>query len=104
MNKQKDVKHNTVYYTNWSGTEYLVLYDENRINKDHYIRLSDKTYAFNACFSSHSDFLNYLSTPPKGIIVKEATFIQDKWLRKCIKEGKYVECPNEEIINDYQIY
>lgn len=102
--KQKDVKHNTVYYTNWSGTEYIILYDETRISRDHFIRLNDTNYNSNACFSEHSHFLNYLSNPVQGIIVKEATAIQDRWLRKCIEEGKYVLCPKEEVINHYEIY
>ena len=104
MKKQKDVKHNTVYYANWSGTLYLVLYDENRIGKDHYIRITDASFGSNASFSSHSHFLKYLIDPGPGISMREATSIEDRWLRQCIEEGKYIDCPKEEVINHYAIY
>ena len=104
MGKIKDVKHNTVYYVNWHGTHYLVLYDENIKYKDHFIRFNDKTYNSTGAFSDHNDFLYYISNGNKGITIREATSIEDRWLRKCIEEGKYIPCPKEEIINEYQIY
>lgn len=104
---KKDVKHNTVYYAKWLGIEYLVLYDENRINSDHYIRINrDLAYGSNAVFSGNDFFLYYLHKKYRmgDITIREATPIEDRWLRKCIEIGRYVDCPKEEIINDYQIY
>ena len=111
MKKTRDVKHNTVYYANWNSIEYLVLYDENRLDSDHYIRINrDLAYGSNAVFSGNGCFLYYLHDGVKKVMVehfitiREATPIEDRWLRKCIEIGRYVDCPKEEIINDYQIY
>lgn len=107
MKKTRDVKHNTVYYANWKSIEYLVLYDENRLDSDHYIRINiDLAYGSNAVFSGNGCFLYYLHKEhfSDGITIREATPIEDRWLRKCIEIGRYVDCPKEEIINNYEIY
>lgn len=100
----RDVKHNTVYYTDWHGAKYLVLYDQTRRNADHFIHIGNKTYATTACFSTHSHFLNYLSNTDPRIIIREADYIEDKWLRSCIEANMYVECPKDVINNRYQIF
>jgi len=104
MGKTRDVKHDTIYHVNWHNREYIVHYDENRPSSDHYIYMRDKTYASNAAFSENSGFLRYLSEPTKEVTIREATPEEDRWLRKCIEKGGYVDCPREEIINEYQIY
>lgn len=101
----KDVKHNTVYYANWHNTKYLVLYDEDNHAQDKFLNLSNiHTYGSSGCFSTISTFYNYLHEHIDGITVREATPIEDRWLRKCIEVGMYVDCPKEEIINHYEIY
>ena len=102
--KLKDVKNNTVYNVDWRGSKYLVLYDETRMNQDYYIEVKRDFFGKNAAFSGNSQFYNHLSEPIKDIIIKEATSIEDRWLRKCITEDEYVECPKDEIINTYSIY
>lgn len=99
-----DVKHNTVYHVNWAKREYLVLFDETRLSSDHYIYIRDRTFASNAAFSANQCFLYYLSKPEKERIIREATPLEERWLRNCIAANKYVDCPNEEIINSYEIY
>ena len=88
----------------WKGHTYIVLYDKHRKSNDYYIHPKDKTYGTNAAFSRNEEFVNYLKNPATGITIREATPEEDRWLRKCIQENAYVECPKEEIINQYELY
>lgn len=104
MKTQKDVKHNTVYYADWHGVQYLVLYDETKIGRDFWLRIKNKEYGGGGAFSQNYQFLQYLHHQERGIRVREAFADEAMWLRNCIAAGKYVDRPTEVVINNYEIY
>lgn len=99
-----DVKHNTVYYVSWHGEHYIVMYDATRIGNDYFIRVKDNTYGNSGSITSNSQFLYYLQQTDNKITIREANSFESRWMRKCIEEDTYVECPKEEVINHYEIY
>lgn len=79
------------YRVNWNN-KYDYIFKYNSRGNSNYIA-DEKTYGILACFN----------VPEYWSPIRPANFKEIKWLNACIKANKYVDCPKDEIINDYQI-
>lgn len=97
MSKLKD---NTVYYTEWNSRNTYIVLHEKGTYSNNWINIKEESFGSNGAFSAHSEFRSM----DESRKIREATPIEARWLRLAMQEGKFVECPKEEVINSYQIY
>lgn len=80
------------YHYSWCGGRIVKIknnFDDKNIE---YLSLTSKDYSSVVGFSFNQGN------------IRLATQQEINHLQACIKAGKYVECPKEEIINSYELY
>lgn len=109
MLKPEDLIEGNIYYYKSNDYEYIFqsasTASDSRYSKSCDVHL--KFYTFNKFRSNNPHDKGYNNVGSlyynNCVELREVTNKEYKWLNACIKAGKYVDCPKDEIINDYQI-